>query len=298
MTRVLVTGADGLIGRAVTDLLVRSGFGVTALSREFAAPSKADRIEIGDARSAEVMSRAARDADGIVHLAAIPHPTLDTPREVFTSNVTSTFTVLAEAGERGIHRVVLASSINAFGVPMNHHDVMPAYFPIDEDIPTDIADAYSLSKLTGESAARMAHRLWGTTVVSLRFPFVGSRDTLVTRKPKIESNPGLLVREGWSYLDLRDAAGVVLAALTAPVDGAIVVGVAAQDPLVDGSTAELLDEFAPGVPIRRPIGARESLVDTTRARTLLGFTARHSVHHPDRDHHTAVGASGQGALSV
>lgn len=298
MTRVLVTGADGLIGRAVTDLLVRAGFDVTALSREFAVPSNADRIEIGDARSAEVVSRAALDADAIVHLAAIPHPSLGTPREVFTSNVTSTFTVLAEAGERGIQRVVLASSINAFGVPMNRHDVMPGYFPIDEDVPTDIADAYSLSKLTDESSARMAHRLWGTTVVSLRFPFVGSRDTLLTRKLQIESSPATMAREGWSYIDLRDAARVVLAALTATVDGALVVGVSAEDPLVGGSTAELLSEFASGVPIRRPIGARESLVDTTRARTLLGFTARHSVHHPDRDHETAVEASGQGALSA
>jgi len=295
MTRVLVTGADGLIGRAVTDLLVGSGFGVTALSREFEVPTSADRVEIGDARLSVIVSGAARDADAIVHLAAIPHPSLGTPREVFTSNVTSTFTVLAEAGDRGIQRVVLASSINAFGVPMNTHDVMPAYFPIDEDIPPDISDAYSLSKLTDENSARMAHRRWGTTVVSLRFPFVGSRDGLLSRKRKTELDPGMGAREGWSYLDLRDAASVVLAALKAPVDGAAVVGVSAEDPLVDGSIADLLSEFAPGVPVRRPLGPRDSLIDTTRARTLLGFTARHSIHRPDLDD-TPVEASDQGAL--
>ena len=194
--RVLVTGADGRIGRAVTDFLVGSGYGVTALSREFAATSSADRIEIGDARSVDDVSRAAQGADAIVHLAAIPHPSLGTPREVFTSNVTSTFTVLAEAGERGIHRVVLASSINAFGVPMNPHDVMPAYFPIDEEMPTDIADAYSLSKLTDEGSASMAHRCWGTTVVSLRFPFVASREMLLAHKRRVELDPAASVREG------------------------------------------------------------------------------------------------------
>ena len=102
-------------------------------------------------------------------------------------------------------------------------------------------------------------------------------------------------REGWSYLDLRDAASVVLAALKAPVDGAAVVGVSAEDPLVDGSIADLLSEFAPGVPVRRPLGPRDSLIDTTRARTLLGFTARHSIHRPDLDD-TTVEASDQGAL--
>lgn len=296
--RVLVTGADGRIGRAVTALLVGSGYSVTALSRAFEASTSADRIEIGDARSADAVSRAARDADAIVHLAAIPHPTLGTPREVFTSNVTSTFTVLAEAGERGIQRVVLASSINAFGVPMNPHDVMPAYFPIDEEMPTDIADAYSLSKHTDEGSARMAHRCWGTTVVSLRFPFVASREVLLAHKRKLESNPAPLVREGWAYLDLRDAARVVRAALEAPVDGAHVVGVSAQDLLLDGLTADLLSKFAPGVPVRRSLGPREALIDTTRARALLGFTAHHSIHHPDRGDDSPVEVSGQGALSA
>jgi nucleoside-diphosphate-sugar epimerase len=298
MTRILVTGADGQIGRAVTDHLVRSGFGVTALSLAFAGPTSADRVEIGDARSPEVVSRAAERADAIVHLAAIPHPSLGTPREVFTSNITSTFTVLAEAGARGIHRVVLASSINAFGVPMNPHDVMPAYFPIDEEIPTDIADAYSLSKFVDENSARMAHRGWGTTVVSLRFPFVGSADSLLARKRHADAHPASDAREGWSYLDLRDAARVVHAALEASVEGALVVGVSAEDPLVDRSTADLLSEFAPGVPVRRRIGPRESLIDTTRARTLLGFTPRYSIHRPDHDNDATVQAADRGALSA
>jgi nucleoside-diphosphate-sugar epimerase len=298
MTRVLVTGADGRIGRAVTDLLMYSGFDVTALSLRFGVPTSADRVEIGDARSSEVVSRAARGADAIVHLAAIPHPSLGTPREVFTSNVTSTFTVLAEAGEQCIQRVVLASSINAFGVPMNTHDVMPAYFPLDEGIPTDIADAYSLSKLTDESSARMAHRRWGTTVVSLRFPFVGTRDELLSRKRNMDVNPGTGAREGWSYLDLRDAARAVLAALDAPVDGAFVVGVSAEDPLIDRPTADLLSVFASGVPLRRRMGPHESLVDISRARTLLGFTPRHSIHRLDHDNDTAVNTDDRGAISA
>ena len=296
MTRVLVTGADGQIGRAVTELLVRSGFGVTALSLEFTGSISADRVETGDARSPEVVAHAAQGADAIVHLAAIPHPSLGTPREVFTSNVTSTFTVLAEAGERGIQRVVLASSINAFGVPMNPHVVLPAYYPIDEDIPADIADAYSLSKLTDECSARMAHRRWGTNVVSLRFPFVGPRDGLLSRKAGMELDPASGAREGWSYLDRRDAAMAVLAALEARVDGAVVVGVSAEDPLLDASTDDLLTSYAPGVPVRRHIGPRESLVDTTRARMLLGFTPRHSIHRPDDE--VVVQTSDRGALSA
>lgn len=281
MTRVLVTGADGHIGRAVTEHLVHSGYGVTALSLSFEEPSAADRVEVGDARSPQVVARAAEGADAIVHLAAIPHPSLGTPWEVFTSNTTATFTVLAEAGGRGIPRVVLASSINAFGVPMNPHEVAPAYYPIDEDIPTDVGDAYSLSKLTDENAAHMAHRRWGTTVVSLRFPFVGSTDRLLGRKRHAEAHPASGSREGWSYLDLRDATAVVRAALEAPIEGAVVIGVSAGDTILDRPTAELLGEFAPAVPLRRAVGPRESLIDTGRARALLGFSPRHSVHRTE-----------------
>ena len=73
---------------------------------------------------------------------------------MYATNTTATWAVLSLAGEQGVRRAVLASSINAFGVPMNPHDVHPAYYPLDEDVPADVADAYSLSKQADEAAAR------------------------------------------------------------------------------------------------------------------------------------------------
>ena len=118
----------------------------------------------------------------VVHLAALAHPTAGTPYDVYTTNVVSTFNVLAQAGALGIDRAVVASSINAFGVPFNPHDVRPAYFPLDEKIPADVADWYSLSKQNDENTARMAWRRWGIDVVVVPVPARATRPRYCSRQ--------------------------------------------------------------------------------------------------------------------
>jgi nucleoside-diphosphate-sugar epimerase len=278
VTRVLVTGADGSIGRAATTGLTQAGYDVTGLALRYDHSSTADRPLIGDARSPVDVAAALDDVDAVLHLAAIPHPSLGTPEEVFDNNVTATFTVLAQAGQRGIDRVVIASSINAFGVPLNVNPVVPAYYPLDEEVAADISDAYSLSKNVDEQSARMAWRRWGTNVIALRFPLVKTREKLLEIAAKMAVDPAAMAREGWAYLDERDAVSAIIAALESPVPGAHVVGLAADDILLDGPTDELLRSYAPTVPLRRTVAGRGSLVDTTRARDLLGFSPRYSIH--------------------
>ena len=280
-TRVLVTGADGSIGRATTERLLALGVAVTALSLDFAEDSRADRVVVGDARDEAVVAQALSGVDAVVHLAAIPHPSLGTPAAVFGTNVVATFTVLAKAAEAGVRRAVIASSINAFGVPMNSHDVAPAYYPLDEQIPADIDDAYSLSKQADEATARMVWRRWGMDVVALRFPLVKDRETLLRSAEEIERDPSTMAREGWAYLDIRDGVRAIELALTAPLTGAHVVGVSADDLLLDRPAADLLDAYAHEVPVRSAVGDRGPLVDLARARDLLGFVPRHSIHRPD-----------------
>jgi nucleoside-diphosphate-sugar epimerase len=275
---VLVTGADGSIGRAAVDGLHTAGYDVTGLSLRYDHSSTADRALVGDARSASDVAAALDGVDAVLHLAAIPHPSLGTPEEVFENNVAATFNVLAQAGQAGVGRVVIASSINAFGVPMNVNDVEPAYYPLDEEVEADIADAYSLSKSVDEQSARMAWRRWGTNVIALRFPLVKSREELFRFRGMVERDPSGMAREGWAYLDLRDGIRAVIAALESPATGAHVVGLAADDILIDRQTDELLREFAPNVPLRRPVRGRAGLVDTTRARELLGFRPKYSIH--------------------
>jgi len=279
--RVLVTGAAGRIGRAVVDLLLEHGLAVTALSVVYPQPCPADRVLMGDVTDEQNVAAALEDVDAVVHLAALPHRDAGAPYDVFRTNVCGTFAVLSQAAARGVRRAVIASSINAFGVPMNHHDVLPAYFPLDEDIPSDVDDWYSHSKGTDERTAAMAARHWGIDVVAFRFPLVDTAEGLTRTAARLRDDPAGAVREGWSYLDLRDAARAVLAGLTAPVQGAHVLGLSAADTLLPVPTAEALARWAPRVPLRRAVHGHEPLVDASRARQLLGFVPLHSVHDPD-----------------
>lgn len=277
--RVLVTGADGKIGRAVVAELAARGVDVVALSIEWTAPSAASRVVTGDATVESDVAEALDGVTAVVHLAAIAHPSLADPYTVYRTNTDATFNVLAQAGQRNIRRAVIASSINAFGVPMNHHDIAPAYYPIDEEIPIALDDWYSLSKRSDELTAEMAASRWGMDIVAIRYPFVGLPHE-VHGQSRLEHEQ--LPREGWSYLDLRDAVDVVLKALVAPVRGAVVIGVSAAETYRPEPTAQLLDTYAPSVPRRRKLRGREALIDTTRAKELLGFEPRHSAaDHPD-----------------
>lgn len=275
--RVLVTGADGKIGRAVIDALQLDGTLVTALSLSYETPIRADRVFTGDAGDVELVAEALDEVDAVVHLAAIPHPTLAEPYSGFRSNVSATFNVISQAAIRGVRRAVLASSINAFGVPMNWNAPTPAYFPIDELIPTDIGDWYSLSKQCDELSAAMISRSWGMPTVAIRFPHTDSHDRLLDAATRALENPEANMREGWSYLDLRDAVDVVRRAVHCSYTGSHVLHVSAADTLLAQDSAELLETYAPDVPLRRPVSGVAPLVDSSRARDLLGFTPQYSV---------------------
>lgn len=274
--RVLVTGAAGKVGRATLDLLAEHGVAVTAFTHRPPDALSADRVVTGDMRDPAVVARALEDVDAVIHLAAIAHKDFGSPFDVYSTNVLSTFTVLQQAAERGVRAAAVSSSIHAYGVPMNHHqDVYPAYFPLDEDIPVDIDDAYSLSKFSNEATARMANSQWGISVVSVRLPYCSVPDEIESYRDKVRAEPRIGVTEGWSYVDMRDAARAMVLGLTPAAPGAHTVLVAAPSTYMDEPTEELVSRYAPRTPRKRPLVGHEVPIDLVRAREVLGFEAEH-----------------------
>jgi len=274
--RVLVTGAGGQIGSAVTERLLAAGHPVTAFDRDFADPCPADRVITGDATSETDIAEAMTDAVGVVHLAAIPGLGGADPYPLFRLNTDATFNVLQAAADRGVRRTAIASSIQATGIPNGHHDVLPAYYPIDEDLPADVGDAYSLSKQVDEGTAQMIVRLHELVVVAFRFPFTTTVDNLRDAARSAVENPSAGRAEGWSYLDVRDAAEAARLALVTPLPVALhVIGLAAPDNLPGLDAAQLAAQHAPQVEVRGTVTGTMSLCSTARAAELLGWRAGH-----------------------
>lgn len=279
--RVLVTGAAGRIGRVATEHLASLGASVTAMSLEGDQVEGADRAVAGDACSPVQVGQALEGADAVVHLAALAHRDAGAPSEVYTTNVVSTFVVLTQAAECGIRRAVVAGSINRYGLPQGiDPDARPAYFPIDTDIPADVSDWYSLSKLNDENTSRMVWRRWGVDVVTLRFPHVNSSAALLELSARLKEDPRSALTEGWSYLDVRDAARAIQLGLTSGSRGAHAFYLAAPLTLMPYRTEDLLDRYAPGVPRTRPFVGREVPIDLTPAHAVIGFGAEHVIELP------------------
>ena len=274
---MLVTGAAGLLGRAVLDALAASGVPATALDRTDPGDLPADRVVVGDAGDPSVVRQALADVDAVVHLAAIPAPTLDTPLAVFGGNTRATFVVLHVAALAGVRRVVLASSMSVLGLAWAQVPLRPLYLPVDLRHPLQVSDPYALSKQADEATAAMIARRHGLAVTALRFPFLGGTSRLARRAADFGADPASGALELWSYLHVDDAAAACLLGLSAAPAGSHVLFVAAPETLAPYPTEDLLAAFLPSVPLRARFPGRAVPIALEPAQRLLGFTAARSL---------------------
>ncbi|MFD0581505.1 NAD-dependent epimerase/dehydratase family protein [Dactylosporangium darangshiense] len=282
--RVLVTGAAGNIGAAVCRCLAASGMRISALvlnAEQAARVEHAGRTVIGDAGDPAAVAEAiAGGVDAVVHLAALRSPELGTPVEVFGGNTRATFVVLEEACRRGARRAVIASSYSILGLRFSPHTLHPAYFPIDEALPLQVEDPYSLSKQVDEATAAMMHRRYGTDIVALRLPYTVGWPELEAMARTCRADPAAMAADSWSYLHADDAAEAVRLALTRPVAGFHPVFLAAPRTMDPRPTAELIAAHHPGAEVRRAVAGHDTPIDTSRIERLLGFHATRLLDIP------------------
>jgi nucleoside-diphosphate-sugar epimerase len=272
---VAVTGASGLLGRAIVDALMAAGHAVTGIDAVPATTAATARL-VADLRDLGDTVLAFKGAEAVIHAAAIPRPTGRTAREVFATNMALMFNAVEAAATLGIHRFVYASSFSVLGFPFNVKPVDLRYLPVDEAHPVGPQDAYAVSKWLGEEMVEAAVRRGAFSAVSLRMPWIQGPATFMK-----EVGPRRLDREGsgrdlWSYIDSRDAAAGFLAALTAPVTGHLRLFLSAADTYSETPTADLVRHAYPNVALRKRLGGHASVIDTSAAHAALGFAPKHS----------------------
>ena len=274
--RVLVTGAAGRLGRATLTLLATHGVAAVGLDLLAADDAPMERMVVGAITDDEVVRDALDGVDTVIHCAAIPAPTLDTPERVFRGNTVGTFVVLEEAAQAGVARAVLAGSQSVFGFAFANVPLVASYFPIDDNHPVQPADAYALGKQADEATGQMIARRYGMTVVTLRFPTLGGlHERLPTIAARYREQPETGKGAFWAYLEDRDAARAAWLAATVPLTGYHMFHVAAPQTLATLATEELLDRWYPGVPRRGPLPGRTVPLDISRAAAVLGFHAEY-----------------------
>jgi UDP-glucuronate 4-epimerase len=181
--KVLVTGGAGFIGSHLVEGLLARGDQVNVLDNfdpYYAPERKRDnlaavegRIQLveGDLRSPEDLSRALEGVEIVAHLAARPgvRPSIEDPVSYVDNNVRGTQCLLEAMRERGIGRMVYASSSSVYGArtdgPFRESD--PVARPVSP---------YAATKLAGELLCHAASQTWGLHVNCMRlFTVYGPR---------------------------------------------------------------------------------------------------------------------------
>jgi nucleoside-diphosphate-sugar epimerase len=277
MTKIAVTGGSGKAGRVVVRALHEQGHQVLNIDLvpspesphpEAAVPFlKADVTDFGQTFEALSGGETLPGIEAVVHLAAIPSPAHATSDQVFRTNITSTYTVFSAAARLGLQRVVWASSETTLGLPFNRP---PDYAPVDEAHMRP-ETSYALSKALGEEMARQLHRWHGTTIIGLRFSNIMVREDY-ERFPQFWEDPHRRKWNLWGYVDESHVAQSVQLALDADIDGTDNFIIAAADTVMKRPSRELMAEVYPGVPVADRIHGNDTLLDISRARTVLGYS--------------------------
>lgn len=167
MTRVLLTGASGFIGQALSSHLLAKGYQVSAIGRT--APTSALNFFNGELSDTALVAKALEGAECVVHLAARAHQLSDgsaRPLDDFRAvNRDLSLVLAAEAARAGVRRFVFVSSIGVNGASSGAH-------PFAEEAVVAPHSDYALSKWEAEQALQEHAHSSGMEVTILRPPLV------------------------------------------------------------------------------------------------------------------------------
>jgi nucleoside-diphosphate-sugar epimerase len=139
MKRILITGATGLLGSAITKKFVEAGFDVLALCRTESdltslkdIVSKITIIE-GDILDVVSLEKSLENVDYVVHSAAVVSYAPKDKIRMYKTNIEGTANVVNVCLEKGIKKLCHISSIAALGKPNVPLKLSAADTFIDED---------------------------------------------------------------------------------------------------------------------------------------------------------------------
>ena len=193
---VLVTGANGFIGRVLCDKLITDGYqvrgAVRGAAQMTALPSGVEGVVVGDIGPETDWSEALDSIEGIVHLAARVHVMRESATDPLAAfrqvNVVGTERLARQAAKAGVKRLVYISSVKVNGERTDpqitqitrirkkgaesrgQEGELKEFFS-EKDVP-EPQDPYAVSKWEAEQVLNDIAEKRGLEFVTLRPPLV------------------------------------------------------------------------------------------------------------------------------
>ncbi|MEX5258134.1 NAD-dependent epimerase/dehydratase family protein [Kocuria arenosa] len=318
MSRVLVTGGAGRLGRSVVAGLAEAGYDVVSVDRsspdgarpaDSGPPGTCAAVEhrgadLTDPDATHALMRATRP-DAVINLAAIAVPFSAPEHVILRTNAVIAHNVAGAATEAGARRIVMASSptVLGYGSPAGW---LPPALPLTEESPPRPWHAYGLSKHVAEQVAQMFAAARGE-----RVRYASFRPCYVIAPEEWEGAPtqqGHTVRERlddpalaapalFNYVDARDVTsflGALLEGMGAIRNGDTFL-VGAADALARRPLAELVPEFVPGSEeLAAGLTGTAPAFSIDKARRVLGWEPARSWRTELREE-TVAAAAGEPA---
>ena len=227
---LLVTGSSGFIGSHVAKEALKCGYSVKGLDLKENDNAAIEFVK-GDIRDKSAVSKAMEGADFVIHLAAVTSVVEfeKNPMECFDINVNGFLNVLSSACDKGVKKIVYASSAAVY-TGEHFSDTMPLDYSRQHN-------PYAQSKMMNEMHADYFHHSKGLNSVGLRFFNVfgegenekGQYASIATQfiKSKERGEPLIVYGDGSQARDfvyVNDAAKITLMLLEKGNSGVYNVG--------------------------------------------------------------------------
>ncbi len=287
MSHVLVTGADGVLGRLLVSRLRQQGDRVTtvALGPELALGETELSLDLSRPDHLEALAGSGFRCDTVIHLAgridiqlatgatpdAPPVPRTALVPALYQQNVLATANVANFCLQSGVRHLVFASSQSVYGMPVER--------PLSEQSPCRPLEHYAASKLCAEQLLEVASRQ-GLAVTVLRCAgvFAEHRRQGVVRTfvrqaladHRIEVNAAYPLPLDVIHVD--DVTSAFILAASVPAVGFRCLNVSTGEPCSLDLLADAVAALVPGCVVAH-LGVPQPVVqlDNSAARLSLGW---------------------------